>query len=41
MANEVLKNGKDADLKKLAESMIATQEKEIEFLNAWLAKQPK
>jgi Domain of unknown function (DUF305) len=41
MAKEVLKNGKDPDIKKLAEAMVEAQSKEIEFLNGWLAKNAK
>jgi uncharacterized protein (DUF305 family) len=41
MAKDVLKNGKDPDIKKLAEAMIEAQSKEIEFLNGWLAKNAK
>ncbi len=38
MANEVLKSGKDPELKKLAKDVIKAQQGEIEFLKAWLAK---
>ena len=38
MANELLKNGKDPELKKMAEDIIAAQNKEIKFLYGWLAK---
>ena len=41
MAKDVLAKGKDAEIKQLAENVIAAQTKEIEFLRAWLAKQPK
>ncbi len=41
MANDVLKSGKDPELKKLAQEIIAAQQKEIEFLKGWTAKQPK
>lgn len=41
MANDVLKSGKDPELKKLAQEIIAAQQKEIEFLKGWIAKQPK
>lgn len=38
MAKVVLANGKDADTKKLAQDVIAAQEKEIAVINAWLKK---
>ena len=38
MANEVLKSGKDPELKKLAKDVIKAQQSEIEFLKTWLAK---
>lgn len=41
MANDVLAHGKDPEIKKLAEEVITAQTKEIEFMRAWLAKQPK
>ena len=41
MAKNVLAKGKDPEIKTLAEEVIAAQTKEIEFLRAWLAKQPK
>ena len=41
MAKELLKTGKDPEMKKLAEDIIVAQEKEIKFLNEWLAKQAK
>ena len=41
MANALLKSGKDPELKKLANEIIAAQQKEIEFLKGWIAKQPK
>ena len=41
MANDLLKSGKDPELKKLANEIIAAQQKEIEFLKGWIAKQPK
>jgi len=41
MANDVLKTGKDPELKKLANEIIAAQQKEIEFLKGWIAKQAK
>jgi uncharacterized protein (DUF305 family) len=41
MAKDVLAKGKDPELRKLAEDIMATQAKEIEFLKGWLAKHPK
>lgn len=41
MSKELLAKGSDPELKALAESIIQAQTKEIEFLRAWLAKQPK
>ena len=41
MANDVIATGKDPEIKKLAEEIIAAQTKEIDFLRAWMAKQPK
>lgn len=41
MAKDALAKGKDPEIKTLAEEVIAAQTKEIEFLRAWLAKQPK
>lgn len=41
MAKDVLAKGKDPEIKQLAEEVIVAQTKEIEFLRAWLAKQPK
>ena len=38
MAKVVLANGKDADTKKLAQEIIAAQEKEIAVIDAWLKK---
>ncbi len=38
MAKVVLTNGKDADVKKLAQEIIAAQEKEIATIDAWLKK---
>lgn len=37
MAHVVLKYGKDAKIRKMAEGMIAAQEKEISEMKAWLA----
>jgi uncharacterized protein (DUF305 family) len=37
-AKVVLANGKDADTKKLAQEIIAAQEKEIATIDAWLRK---
>jgi uncharacterized protein (DUF305 family) len=38
MAKVVLANGKDADIKKLAQDIITAQEKEIAVMDAWLKK---
>ena len=38
MAKVVLEHGKDAETKKLAEDIIAAQEKEIAFIDEWLKK---
>lgn len=38
MAKVVLANGKDAETKKLANEIIAAQEKEIAMIDAWLKK---
>jgi uncharacterized protein (DUF305 family) len=38
MAKVVLANGKDVDTKKLAQEIIAAQEKEIATIDAWLRK---
>ena len=38
MAKVVLANGKDVDRKKLAQVIIAAQEKEIATIDAWLRK---
>ena len=38
MARTELANGKDPELRQLAEEIIAAQEKEIAFLKEWLAK---
>ena len=38
MAKVVLANGKDTDTRKLAEDIIAAQEKEIATIDAWLKK---
>jgi uncharacterized protein (DUF305 family) len=37
----VLQYGKDAEIKKLAEEIIAAQEKEIAWMQDWLAKNGK
>lgn len=41
MARIVLEHGKDAEIRKLAEEIIAAQEREIKQLKAWLAAHPK
>ena len=41
MAKVVLAHGKDPELRKLAESVITEQEKEIAFLRDWLKKRGK
>lgn len=41
MARVVLGFGKDPELRKLAEEVIEAQEREVAFLQQWLAKQPK
>jgi uncharacterized protein (DUF305 family) len=41
MARTQLEFGTDPDMRKLAEDVIAAQEKEIAFMEAWLAKQSK
>ena len=38
MAQIVLEHGKDAEVKKLAEEIIAAQESEIKWMEEWLAK---
>jgi uncharacterized protein (DUF305 family) len=38
MAKVVLEYGKDPDVKKFAEGVIAAQEAEIKWMNEWLAK---
>ena len=38
MAKVVVEKGKDPEIKKLAEEIIAAQEKEIAFMKSWLAK---
>ena len=41
MAKIVLANGKDTETKKLAEEVVAAQEKEIATIDAWLKKKGK
>ncbi len=41
MAQVLLKYGKDLETRKLAEEIIAAQEKEIAFMKDWLAKRGK
>ena len=38
MAKIVLKYGKDPELRKLAEEVVRTQEAEVKFMRAWLAR---
>jgi uncharacterized protein (DUF305 family) len=41
MAKIVLQYGKDAEIRTLAEGIVAAQEVEIKFMNDWLAKNAK
>ena len=41
MAKVILAHGKDPELRKLAEAVIASQEKEIAFMREWLKKNGK
>lgn len=41
MARTVLEHGKDSEIRKLAEEVIAAQESEIKQLEAWLEKHAK
>jgi len=38
MAEKLLKDGKDPEIRKLAEDIISAQKKEIEQMNGWLSK---
>ena len=40
MAKTELAHGTDPDVRQLAEDGIVAQEKEVAFMEAWLAKQP-
>ena len=40
MANVVLRHGKDSEIRKLAEDVIAAQTSEIAFMRDWLARNP-
>ena len=41
MARIVLEHGKDPEVRKLAEAVIAAQEAEITWMQEWLQKQPQ
>jgi uncharacterized protein (DUF305 family) len=41
MARAQLENGKDPELRRLAEKIIADQEREIAILEEWLARRPE
>jgi uncharacterized protein (DUF305 family) len=41
MAEVVLEYGKDPEIRKLAEKIVATQQQEIAQMKAWLAGHPK
>jgi uncharacterized protein (DUF305 family) len=38
MAQVVLRHGKDPEIRKLAQEIVAAQEKEIAWMKAWMAR---